>query len=183
MRRFIASVFLCSGLLPVFITPQLSHAETTVRQTYESQCMRELRITRSDQPIASELFLLRRCINVKLAADQQALDAERIAQRADQKFWRNYDFGQAILQESRRSLKDRIQEQGDARSSFYMTVSVQERDQAMQEQRRKARTAIRAYEQTEIRLKREKKQNMQKALERCRTYSGELRYACLRGEI
>lgn len=183
MKRALSLAMLLLGLWPAAMLPVTTDAASTGVASFERTCRRELGYSESTLLAGSQLYFLRRCMFTHQIAEEQMKETELIQQRYDQQFWRRYDIGQSILHESRRSLRDRIDAQETIRMGEYRSLSLQERADILERHRSMTRATIREKERVFDHEKKKMRDDERTMQERCRTYSGKLKYDCLRGEF
>ena len=104
---------------------------------------------------------------------------EAILQRKDQHFWRRHEYGQQILQESKRSLQERIENQVQVRETYYRQTSLAQRQADLLNHISARRAAVRMQEQNLLRQKRAQQERWDNAVQACRSYDRTEREQCI----
>jgi hypothetical protein len=178
MKRLLAISILTFGLLPsipVFVTS----AATLSQSALTRHCRTVIGYGPTDPLVGSAVYELRRCINVTKKKFEQFEVVERIQQRADQQFWKRYEYGQNILRESQRSLDKRMENQEQIRTTYYKNTPVQKREEDLSTHRRSRRTIVREREQQLLRERRSERDKWTKAIRSCTYYPRAERESCV----
>ena len=178
MRRFLAIFVLTIGLLPS-IPVMFAHASASSQEDIVRYCKNTLGYGQTQRLVGSSVFLLRECItDVRKQAEADVL-LEDILQRKDQHFWRRYEYGQRILQESQRSLQERVENQVQVRETYYKQTSIEQRQADLLNHIAARRAAVRIQEQNLLREKRAMQDKWNSAIQTCRSYERTEREQCI----
>ncbi|MBM3231544.1 hypothetical protein FJZ28_04455 [Candidatus Peregrinibacteria bacterium] len=142
-----ALMSIASIVMVLAVASPVSAADDAADATFDRECRSEWGIGATENPTYTMLTRLRRCILSKKSAAEESQDFERIQQRSDQQFWRRHDLGEAVLDMSRRSLKNKLKVQAVLRRNFYSNVKTTDRTEAVTEQRRARLRSVREREQ------------------------------------
>jgi hypothetical protein len=178
MKRLLAISLLGFGLLPsipVLVTSAAIPSQTALTR----HCRTVIGYGPTDPLVGSAVYELRRCINVTKKKFEQFEEVERIQQRADQQFWKRYEYGQKILHESQRGLDKRMENQEQIRTTYFKNTSVEKREIELNKHRRSRRAAVRETEQQLLRERRSEREKWTKAIQSCTHYSRAERESCV----
>jgi hypothetical protein len=177
-RRLLALTVLTVGLLPSIPLMSATARGLTQKQMTES-CRRELGYGTADPLYGALLHELRRCVNTKRKASVNQDILNRRLARYDQRFWQRYEHGQKILNETQRSLNNRMEDQEHRRISYYHNVPLEDRDIILKKHRRSRRQIVQEAEQRLMRERRAKYLRWQGAIQSCRYFPSTKHSECV----